>query len=136
MTTQKNTRAPDPSPDESVMHRLLRKLAKLIPETAEDVACAEEVLGHDSVALPDVLLDASAVFEGSLPSLPSRLARSFEPRVDPDVLGGFAAAAREGGAISPEVEEKMRRDWDSAREHQSKENSEEHDDRPRDRGPR
>ena len=128
MSGEKNEHTLDPSPDEGMVQRLLRKLGKLIPETAEDVACAEEIIGCEPVALPEELLDPSAVFGGSLQVSPSKLSRRSEPSIDPQVLGGFAAAAREGGVISPEIEEKMRRDWESVRKHQDNENNEAHDD--------
>ena len=127
MSNEKNKNGLDQSLDEAKVHRLLRKLGKLIPVTAEEVACAEEILRCEPVALPEVLLDPSAVFEGSLQIIHPKLSRKSEPRIDPEVLGGFAAAAREGGVITPEVEERMKRDWSSAMENQDNESGEEHD---------
>lgn len=102
------------SPADSTVHRLLRKLGSLIPETADDVKHAEAEVEHDPVELPAALMNPDHVFEGSMSlSLP----RSSSSRVvaDAEVIEGFSAAARDGRGLSPELKTQLEQDWEQAR---------------------
>ena len=103
------------SPAESAVHRLLCKLGKLLPETADDVKRAEAELVGEPVEVPAELMDPDVVFDGSISvSLPA--SRASSPAVaDAEMLEGFSAAARAGRGLSSEVKEKMEQDWERAR---------------------
>lgn len=91
----------------------LSLLGWVVPRREQDVALAEEALTARRVALPEELRDAAAVFEREddggevvLGPLPSSASAYLDATL--------ARAAREGGKISPEIEERMRRDREAA----------------------
>lgn len=103
----------DHAAPERDLHDAMRALGWVVPECDADVARAEDALSADPVALPEALQDARAVFEGrSDPSraAPARLPLSGSRYID----ATLARAAREGGTITPEVEQTMRRDREAA----------------------
>ena len=83
------------------------ELGWLMPRDPDAVRRAEAELGPGPMHLPESLADAADVFDS-----PSGLdcgASTPFPR-DADVDATLARAAREGGAIAPEIEQRMRRD--------------------------
>lgn len=91
----------------------LAAMGWILPLSEAEVARAERELAEEAVTLPDGLRDVAAVFEGEeregeviLGPLPS----SGSPYLD----ATLARAAREGGVITPEIEERMQRDREAA----------------------
>lgn len=81
---------------------------KLLPSTDEELARLEEEIAKDPLPLPTSLRDPDVVLDRPRGRKPQ-----FQPRahdIGPQKSAGdlLARAAREGGAISPEVEEEMR----------------------------
>jgi hypothetical protein len=85
----------------------LRRLGMAMPETVAEVAAAEEWLKQHPVALPPAILDPKAVLRG-----PRRFELRRVQNADQagETLEHLARAAREGGVISEEIEERMRQD--------------------------
>jgi hypothetical protein len=81
------------------------------PETVEEVAKAE-------ADIADAKTDRPTSFQNPLELLKQELRLNYvncvSPKEDDEVTDGLARAARAGGVISPEVEERMRRDRDIA----------------------
>ena len=93
------------------VHAALTSLGWIPPQSEADVARAEQELA--AAELPDALADAKAVFER--PVAPSRANIPCLPSAaDPYIDATLARAAREGGPIAPEIEERMRRDRGAA----------------------
>ena len=91
----------------------LAAMGWILPLSEAEVARAERELAEQGVMLPEGLRDVKAVFE--------REEREGEVVVRPLPSSGspylgatLARAAREGGEITPEVEERMRRDREAA----------------------
>lgn len=86
----------------------LRILGLGMPRTVEEVAAAEKELEKERITLPCSLLDSQAV----LTRRPSRVLpiRPHQNEGDDAARQNLARAAREGGDIPPEIEERMRRD--------------------------
>jgi len=83
------------------------------PQREEEVARAEEELAEHPAGLPEELRDAAAAFEREddggeviLGPLPSSASAYLDATL--------ARAAREGGEITAEIEERMRRDREKA----------------------
>ncbi len=91
----------------------LHSLGWIVPQTAADVLRAEAELAEAPPDLPAELQDAQAVLEGARPRGGAARPLAFPPNADVD--NTLARAAREGGQISPEVEEAMRRDRQAAK---------------------
>jgi hypothetical protein len=88
-----------------------------VPVTDDEVARAEEELATAPVAMPDVLADPARVFAWP--------GREDAPRViafpaDAEADTAMSRAAREGGRLTPEVRETMRRDRQAAQESMDK----------------
>jgi len=82
---------------------------KLLPVTDDELAQLEEEIAENPLPLPTTLQDPDAVFarpRGRKPEFQPR-ARDIGPQRGAGEL--LARAARDGGAISAEVEEEMRR---------------------------
>ncbi|MCI0458581.1 MAG: hypothetical protein L0Z62_16580 [Gemmataceae bacterium] len=96
--------------DEQKLERLafetLKSLGWLIPQTPADVARAEAELASDSVELPESLRDPFAILDTCPPKRPEPAPAT----PDEETAELLARAAREGGEIPPEVEERMRQD--------------------------
>lgn len=104
---------PEPGEDEveRLVYDAMRSSGWLPPETEEDVARAEEELAREPVPLPEDLKDPSAVIQRLTrcePRSPLGLPSSAETE------GNLARAAREGGEIPEEAEERMRADREAA----------------------
>jgi hypothetical protein len=92
---------------ERLVHEYLRSTGKLIPQTPEEVAAVEEWLSQHDVELPKTLRSLDGC------SLPRKLETPIVipfPRVSTETSEGLARAARDGKAITPEVETRMKRD--------------------------
>ena len=110
--SRKHTDGEKPPPENDV-HRAMRSLGWAMPESEADVRRAEEDLDANPVSLPDALADPKAVFEREHrpdSTIPMRLPFSGSSYID----ATLARAAREGGEITPEVEDAMRRDRKAA----------------------
>ncbi|HUS91207.1 MAG TPA: hypothetical protein VM695_05120 [Phycisphaerae bacterium] len=84
----------------------------IVPLCERDVAAAEARLGDAPGELPGPLADPSAVLSGARSGGDAAGVIVFPP--DADIDATLARAAREGGAIAPEIEQAMRRDRDAA----------------------
>ncbi|MHC4717690.1 MAG: VOC family protein [Planctomycetota bacterium] len=96
---------------EQDVHAALIANGWLTPTREDDVDAAEAELRDDPVELPADLADPAAVFE--------RAASEAQPALlrfpgSPDIDATLARAAREGGTVTPEIEEIMRRDREAA----------------------
>ena len=70
-------------------------------------------LPRSAVQLPDLLLDPAGVFDLSSDQQHQQSPMALFPS-SPDAEATMARAAREGGVISPQIEERMRRDREAA----------------------
>jgi hypothetical protein len=112
MSTQKKPEKNEPSPNDVSLERqvfeAMRSLGRIIPTSEEDVERAEALLAKECVGLPEELKDPYQTLESMDSDCPS-----FEAKCQPaneQVEANLARAAREGGAILPEIEQRMRRD--------------------------
>lgn len=91
--------------------RAMHKAHWVAPETVEEVARAE-------AEIQDAKIDRPTSFQNPLEFLKQDLRLNYVNCIsandDDQVTEGLARAAREGGIISPEVEERMKRDRDTA----------------------
>ena len=94
-------------------------LGWVVPTREEDVLCTEPDLAASPVTLPERLRDMNSVFEGVERSLPQVKISPFVPD-NPRVDAALARAAREAGRLTPEVEERMRRDRKAAQDEREK----------------
>lgn len=97
----------------SDVHQALKSIGWTIPECEDDVRRAEAELSGSATPLPKSLTDAGAVFDrrpGSSNITPKPLAASPVYEVEDNL----ARAARQGGTIPPEIEQRMRRDREDA----------------------
>lgn len=93
---------------EQATHKAIRAEGWLLPELEHEVAESEAGAADESVELPQSLADPLAVLDHDL-SQRHRPPREHAP--DQEYQEELRRAARAGsGTISPEVEEKMRRD--------------------------
>ena len=95
------------------VHAAMRSLGWTVPLRAEDVLSAEADLAEHAPDLPEELRDAERVFERAGPRAEAaRLVLPFP--ADADIDATLARAAREGGRLTGEIEEAMRRDREAA----------------------
>jgi hypothetical protein len=93
---------------EACVHEYLKKTNRLIPTTPEDVEAMERWIAAQDIQVPEELLRQHGC--SLTPSQPSARILKF-PTQSNEVEMGLARAAREGGKpISPEVEQRMKRD--------------------------
>ncbi len=105
--------SPGRGPGEPDVHQAMRSLGWLVPECEDDVRRAETQLAGTAPPLPAELADAAAVFQGKLGGgAPDMGPIAFGP--DAQAEGNLARAARQGGKIPPEIEDRMRRDREDA----------------------
>ena len=93
----------------------LKKTGHVVPTTPEDVLCAEQTLAKQFEVLPEELAGPEIVLrrlDQQKESKPLRIVQLFSPEQS-FVERGLARAARQGGEIPPEIEERMRRDRES-----------------------
>ena len=120
---------------EQDVHGAMKSLHWAVPECEADVRLAEVELSASAISLPEALSDAPAVLDGKAApqGTPPRGAcgvanvKSFAFFSDPTSEENLARAAREGGKIPPEIEERMRRDRQSAEEQAREERATEND---------
>jgi len=99
--------APKSGDTERLVEEYLRRSVQSIPQTPEEVAAAEAWIANQSIEVPKRLLAADPCV---VPALrPSARAIPF-PQAVSDVGQGLARAARDGKTITPDVEERMKRD--------------------------
>lgn len=116
MTSSKNHRNEDkPAPGEGLgagLHRTLSSLGWRLPETEDEIAEAEEwVENHPHNVPPHIADPAQALARprgGVIPLRPVSL------EAEEAVEENLGRAAREGGSIPPEIEERMKKDRDDA----------------------
>ena len=94
------------------IHQALSDLGWVPPTSADQVAEAEGQLSGADAPLPDSLRDGEAVFDRDERDATPAVTLRFD--TDDDIDATLRRAAREGGQISPEVEERMRRDRQAA----------------------
>lgn len=90
-----------------LVQRALRKKWLCLPVTEEDVAVAEQELAKHPVTLPASLAEPPDFLSPPRPVKPRFASYVREPTELEDEM---ARAAREGREITPDLEEKMRRD--------------------------
>jgi hypothetical protein len=96
--------------DKELLHAM-RRAQWLVPETVEEVAKAEAEVEKTVTDRPTSFNDPLMLLTQGI-----RLnyVNSISPAEDEEVTEGLGRAAREGRVISPEVEERMKRDRDTA----------------------
>jgi hypothetical protein len=94
------------------VYEAMRSLGWIIPTTEEDVARAEAMLSKEVAALPEELMDPYHILESMDSDCPASDPQPLP--VDAEVEENLARAAREGGVIRPEIEQRMRRDRQTA----------------------
>lgn len=96
---------------ERTVHDAMMVRGWLIPRSEEEVMRAESELADHPVDLPKELEDPACLLDAIADCVP-------EPRlrlpVNREAAENLARAAREGGEIPPEVEERMRADREKA----------------------
>jgi hypothetical protein len=100
----------DIAPD---VHQAAKSLGWVVPQSEEDVLQAERELSKQPAALPEELQDPKEVFERGA-ACGAAESKSLEFPPDPDIDATLNRAAREGGRITPEIEERMRQDREAA----------------------
>ncbi|KPK85459.1 MAG: hypothetical protein AMJ81_03545 [Phycisphaerae bacterium SM23_33] len=94
------------------MHQALKSMGWAVPEAEDEVRRAEAELAQSPAALPESLADAAAVFEARAGGPDEARVVSFPAEAASE--DHLARAAREGGPIPSEIEERMRRDREAA----------------------
>lgn len=103
----KPTRSVEYGETERLVEEYLRRSVQSFPETPEDVAAAEAWIAKQNIEVPQRLLSA----DPCVLTQPRPVARDFPFRKSASDVGqGLARAARDGKAIAPEVEERMKCD--------------------------
>ena len=94
------------------VHLAMESLGWVVPQCEVEVRDAERRLGPAPIPLPEGLRDPHAVFgrKGEGCAVLGPLPASGSPYIE----ATLERAAREGGRITPEVEEAMRRDREAA----------------------
>jgi hypothetical protein len=103
---------PHKQPEEALerdVHTAAERMGWALPQDDEAVHQAEQDMGD--VALPEALRDPQAVLER--PDAAPRPATLLF-RQQSDIDAGLARAAREAGHLTPEIEQRMRRDREEA----------------------
>ncbi|HUU59057.1 MAG TPA: hypothetical protein VMZ50_05905 [Phycisphaerae bacterium] len=116
MSRNRKPRNPQADDDEALaadVHEAMKLMGWTVPESEDDVRRAEQELPASAAPLPGALADPKAVFDGKAAC---GFADLKTPSFPPDAAGEdhLARAAREGGPIPPEIEERMRRDREQA----------------------
>ncbi len=116
MVNKPSEPTPGNDDDQTLANDVNQAMASLgwrVPECEEDVRRAEEELTASVTALPASLGDAETVFTGKARA---ESADVKTPEFSPDVQAeqDLARAARQGAAIPPEIERRMRRDREAA----------------------
>lgn len=119
MKKRKNADAPALAAD---VGEALRSMGWLVPSCEDDVAEAERRQAERPAALPEELREPRAAFDraarpGTGGPRPVQFAGDYA------VDATLARAAREGGRLTPEIEEAMRRDREAAEREQEDDES-------------
>ena len=93
------------------VYRALGELGWTVPQSERDIGRAEDEQAEGAAALPEALRDPKAVFDRP-PARGGAKVIGFLGAADIDAT--LARAAREGGRLTPEIEEAMRRDREAA----------------------
>ena len=89
------------------VYETLKADGRIVPQTEADVADAEAIMSETSAELPPELRDVKTVFQGpAADSGPKVIGLPGETEDD----APLRRAAREGGHLSPEIEDRMRQD--------------------------
>lgn len=102
---------------DGIIRAALEEIGAALPTSAEGVSLLEKHLRENQVSLPEHLQDANLILErikAKYTSEPSHTVICFKSPYQDAVQEDLARAARKGGAISGDVEEKMRRDREKA----------------------
>lgn len=99
---------------EQAVYEAMKSLGWIIPQIPEDVEKSEAELAKHPIEIPARLRDAEAVFRETSGSR----CRAPVPPTDFVSEENLARVAREGAAVPPEIEERMRRDREAA-EHET-----------------
>ena len=116
MTSSKDNRSEGkPTPGEGLgaeLHRALSSLGWRLPETEDEIAEAEEwVEGHPPVVPHEIADPEQALARPRGRATPMR---KVSLETEDAIEENLARAAREGGSIPPEIEERMRKDREDA----------------------
>lgn len=96
---------------EAVVRDALVSLGWLPPTSQAEVAGAEQTTGGGA-SLPEALREAEAIFARG--DRPAAASVRLDLPAESDIDATLRRAARDGGTIPPEIEEKMRRDRQEA----------------------
>jgi len=94
---------------DKLVHDAMKNDGLLLPTTKEEVEREEARQEEETISIPESLKDPFKILERNQPPI-------LNKRIITDKKAdeGLARAAREGGDILPEIEEKMRRDREEA----------------------
>lgn len=97
---------------ERKIYATLRSKGLIIPITAQEVLDAEALMKGNMIELPEELRDPEVILNRSK----QKLSIKFSPlsSSNKETEENLARAAREDGKISPEIEERMRKDREAA----------------------
>ena len=99
---------------EEEVRKILIKASLFFPETKSQIEELEKGIDTESVAIPDNPLE---ILENSPPKLTRLYGSNFPPG---EIEESMAIAAKGNGEITPELEEKMRKDRENAERGNSK----------------
>jgi redox-regulated HSP33 family molecular chaperone len=111
--SKKNKTSEEGSNLEQLVHEALLRNGWVIPQTVEEVIRVQDEFPEKSEQLPNALKDPYTVLKRSTERAKSVSALSLPDQESQDVM---ARAARLGGEISSEIEERMKRDRQAAEE--------------------
>ena len=116
MTSSKNNRSEGkPAPGEGLgaeLHRAFSSLGWRLPETEDEIAEAEEWVEKHPPLVPPEIADSEQAL--ARPRGRAIAIRKVSLEADDAIEENLARAAREGGSIPPEIEERMRKDREDA----------------------
>jgi len=114
MSSKENKdRKPDVRKLEHQILRAMRAEGWLAPETVPEVLEAEKALAENQMDVSEASFEQARALLRAADT--ARVIPLSKPKaVRMDLSENLARAAREGGVISPEIEERMRRDRDAA----------------------
>jgi hypothetical protein len=114
MSSKENKdRKPDVRKLERQILRAMRAEGWLAPETVPEVLETEKTLADDQIEVSDASFERVRALLQSTAT--PKVIQLSKPKAEPmDLSENLARAAREGGTVSQEIEERMRRDRDAA----------------------
>jgi hypothetical protein len=111
--SKKNKTSEEGSNLEQLVREALLRNGWIIPQTVEEVIKVQDEFPDESEQLPNVLTDPYTVLNRSIERAKEVSALSLPDQESQEVM---ARAARLGGEISSEVEERMKRDRQATEE--------------------